>query len=127
VHINIHKAHSVFWEMGTFLISPGAKEGCQGSVTISLLLAAAGYARFAAGEREDSSLDPAANLPLAQLLSQLGDHGARGQRKHQPGESAEDHADPHERADGPCGARWPRLPNQHAEDQRDDSVKHQPD
>jgi N6-L-threonylcarbamoyladenine synthase len=29
------------------------------------MIAAAGYARFAAGEREDGSLDPEANLPLA--------------------------------------------------------------
>src|SRR5712692_5787925 len=59
----------------------------------------------------------------AECLSQLGDQAARGQRKHQARDSAEEHADPHKRADDPFRARWPRPPNHDSKDQGDDSVE----
>ena len=56
-------------------------------------------------------------------LGQLARDAARGQRKHQARSAAKQHADSHQRANHPFGARWPRPPNHDGEDQSDDPVE----
>ena len=70
--------------------------------------------------REPTTLTVSPGEPF---LSHLVDQSAGGQRKHQARDSAEEHADPHKRADDPFGARWPGPPNHNGKDQGDDSVE----
>src|SRR5580692_10388384 len=59
-------------------------------------------------------------------LSDFGNDAASGERNHQTRDAAEEDADAHDRAEHPFGARWPRLPDHHAQDQRDDAVNQEP-
>ena len=61
-------------------------------------------------------------LITAEDLGQLTRNAARGQRKHQARDSAEEHADPHKRPNDPFSARWPGPPNHDGKDQGDYSV-----
>jgi hypothetical protein len=49
-----------------------------------------------------------------------------GEREHEAGESAEDHAEADEGADDPNGARWPGSPDHDGEDEGDDAVDREP-
>src|SRR5579871_2414974 len=58
-----------------------------------------------------------------ECLSDLGHGAARNQREHQAGCAAEKHADSHERAKHPAGARRPRSPNHHSQDQSNNPIQ----